>query len=290
LGRFVNAGNGLLILSGKVRETSGTSAIPRSFLQKTMKIKATSTKLLRISTLAILVAATPAASAAVLSNFTFTGPPWTTNKDNNFATFAANAPSSDTELNSTTSILSNSGYNGGTYASFYIRDIDGGTVGVADAGDFTIFSTSATPGAGMNVGNAAATVATNYIAFTLTPDSGYQTAFESLSFYTGTNAASDEYNIQLRAWNGVSETTLGSVSHTGASTNAPVVFKSIDFTDFTSTSAIEFRLYGYNVASSGGGIRYDDIVLNGTTTAIPEPSMAALCGLAAMGLLVRRRR
>lgn len=66
---------------------------------------------------------------------TFTGPPWTTAKESNFATFAAKAPSSDADPNSATSILSNSGHTAGGYASFYIRDIDG----------FTIFSTSATP-------------------------------------------------------------------------------------------------------------------------------------------------
>ena len=202
-------------------------------------------------------------STNVIANFDFTGsPPWTTAKEGNFATFAARAPSSDTDLNSTTSILSNSGYTGGTYASFYIRDTDG----------FTIFSTSATPGVGMNVGNAAATGPTNYISFTVTPAAAHQTTFESLSFYTGTNAANDQYDIELRAWNGVTETTLGSVSHTAGSTsNQPVVFKSIDFADFTTTSAnpVQFRLYGYNVASSGGGIRYDDIRLHGTTQAGP---------------------
>jgi hypothetical protein len=209
-------------------------------------------------------------AASVIANFNFTGsPPWTTAKENDFATFAARAPSSDSDLNSTTSILSNSGYTGGGYASFYIRDIDGGTPDAADPGDFTIFTTSTTPGVGMNVGNAAATSPTNYIAFTVTPTAGYQTTFESLSFYTGTNAISDTYNIELRAWNGVSETTLGSVSHTSGAltTNDPVVLKSIDFADFNTTSAtpIQFRLYGYNVNSSTGGIRYDDIVLLGTT-------------------------
>jgi hypothetical protein len=199
-------------------------------------------------------------AASVIANFNFTGsPPWTTAKENDFATFAARAPSSDSDLNSTTSILSNSGYTGGGYASYYIRDIDG----------FSIFSSSATQGVGMNVGAANATVPTNYIAFTVTPDSGYETTFESLSFYTGTNAASDTYNIELRAWNGVSETTLGSVSHTPGATNEPVVFKSIDFADFTTSSTTEFRLYGYNVASSTGGIRYDDIKLRGTTQAGP---------------------
>jgi hypothetical protein len=206
------------------------------------------------------------ASGDVISNFDFTGsPPWEVAKEPDFATFAARAPSSDTDLNSTTSILSNSGYTGGTYASFYIRDIDG----------FSIFSSSATQGVGMNVGAANATVPTNYIAFTVTPDSGYQITFESLSFYTGTNATNDTYNIELRAWNGVSEYALGSASHTPGVTNEPVVFKSIDFADFTNSATTEFRLYGYNIASSGGGIRYDDILLNGITTAIggPPPSI-----------------
>jgi hypothetical protein len=255
-----------------------------------MKIKAATSLLLRSSILAISAAAMPAASAAVLSNFTFTGPPWTAAKEANFATFAANTPSVDTDLNSTTSILSNSGYTSGGYLSFYIRDIDGGTPLVADAGDFTIFSTSATPGVGMNIAGANQTVPTNYIAFTVTPDSGYETTFESLSFYTDANFANEEYNVQLAAWDGSSLTVLGDVSHlTGESQNEPVVFKAIDFGDFTSSTPIEFRLYGYDMSASNGGIRFDDIVLNGTTTAVPEASTAALLGLACLGLLRRRR-
>ena len=222
----------------------------------------------------------------MISNFTFTGPPWTAAKEADFATFAANAPSVDTDTFSTTSILSNSGYTAGGYASFYIRDADPGT---------SIFSTSATPGVGMNIGGANQTVPTHYIAFTVTPDSGYQTAFESLSFYTDVNGANDTYTVELRAWDGTIETSLGSISHTtGASTNEPVVFKSIDFADFTSSDPVEFRLYGYGVsepasAPQNGGIRYDDIVLNGATSVIPEPSMAALSSLAALGMLLRRR-
>lgn len=229
------------------------------------------------------LALTPVASAAVISNFTFTGPPWSTDKEADFATFAANAPSVDADTHSTTSILSNSGFTSGGYASFYIRDADIST---------SIFSTSDTSGVGMNFAGADQTVPTNYISFTLTPDSGYQTTFESLSFYTGCNFANEEYNVQLAAWDGSSLTVLGDVSHTsGGSLNEPVVFKSIDFVDFASDSAVEFRLYGYDMSSSNGGIRLDDIVLNGTTTAIPEPSIAFLIGLAAvLGLLLRRRR
>ncbi len=203
--------------------------------------------------------------ASVIANFTFTGPPWTAAKEADFATFAANAPSVDTDLNSSTSLLSNSGYTSGGYFSYYVRDIDGGTVGVEDAADFKIFSTSTTPGVGMNVGGANTTTPTHYVAFTVTPDAGQQTTFKSLSFYTDTNGATDAYNIQLRAWDGATETTLGAVSNTATAMNSPVVFKLIDFADFTTTSATEFRLYGYNVASSTGGIRYDDIKLFGST-------------------------
>lgn len=215
--------------------------------------------------------------ASVIVNFDFTGPPWRGAKEPDFAIFAANAPSVVTDSNSATSILSNSGYTSGGYASYYVRDIDGGTVGVVDPSDFTIFSTSATPGVCMNAGGANATVPTNYIFFNVTPSAGYQTTFGSHSFHADTNGISDSYDIQLRAWDGATETTLGAVSHTsGAVTNSPVVFKSIDFADFTTSSTTEFRLYDYNVATSTGGIRYDDIKLFGATQSGPaEPAERA---------------
>lgn len=224
------------------------------------------------------------ANGAVISNFNFTGPPWTDPKENDFAIFAANAPSVDTDANSLTSTLTNNGHTGGGYASFYIRDSDG----------FSIFSTSDTPGVGMNLGNSNATSPTNYVAFTVAPSAGYQTTFESISMFTGINGISDQYNVEVRAWDGVTETSLGLIDRTSlpGTTNSPVVQDTIDSADFTSTGTIEIRLYSYNVTGSGanGGVRFDDIVLNGSTTAIPEPSSAILLSCAGLGLLARRRR
>lgn len=122
----------------------------------------------------IQLLAQPSSSLAteVLSRFTFTGPPWTAAKESDFATFATKAPSDDTATRSVTSELSNNGYTSGGYSSFYIRDIDGGTVGIPDSGDFQIFSTSSTPGVGMNFGNTNATVPTHSLSFTVTPVSG----------------------------------------------------------------------------------------------------------------------
>ncbi|YCM42926.1 sialate O-acetylesterase [Verrucomicrobiaceae bacterium 227] len=211
----------------------------------------------------------------VISHFDFSGPPWTSNKESDFATFANNAPSVDTDANSITSILSNNGYTGGGYNSFYLRDLDGGTVGAVDAGDFVIFSTSSTPGTGMNLGGADATTPTNYISFTVTPASGAIT-FDALSFYSGTNGANDTFNVELRSWDGTAETVLGAIANTSAgTTNSPVAFSTIDFADFTSGTATEFRLYGYNVDTNNGGIRFDDIKLFGESTSEIQPTRNA---------------
>lgn len=223
---------------------------------------------IRFDDIKLLEGTSSPSGTEVLSRFTFTGPPWTAQKEADFATFAANAPSDDPANDSVTSVLSNNGYDSGGYASFYIRDLDGGTVGVADGGDFQIFSTSATPGVGMNFGRTNATTPTNYLSFTVTPIAGAVT-YEELSFYTSTNAAGDTYDIELRAWDGTSETVLGAISHTSGTSNEPVVFKRVDFANFTSSEVIEFRLYGYNVNAANGGIRLDDLILRGTTEREP---------------------
>jgi ferric-dicitrate binding protein FerR (iron transport regulator) len=207
-----------------------------------------------------------------IAHFTFTGPPWTTDKENDFATFAAKAPSEDTDRRSTTSPLANSGFTAGRYDSFYMRDSDTGK---------SIFSTSATPGNGMNVGGANQPVPTHYLSFTVTPDAGYQTVFESLSFYTGAYGANSDYFIELRASDGATERLLGSISHaTGASQDQPVAFRSIDFEDFSSEKPIEFRIYVYGLVEPEGrlgntGIRFDDIVLKGGSEPVsPRPAPA----------------
>ncbi len=206
--------------------------------------------------------------SGAIANFTFTGPPWESPTETDFATFARKSPSEDADPYSTTSILSNHGFDPGGRQSHLIRDEDIGTA---------IFSTSATPGVGMNLGGADQKVPTHYIAFTVTPESGYQTTFNSLSLYTDTHAANDEYYIELRAWDGRMETSLGVISHTtGPRVEEPVVFKEFDFTDFTSSRPVEFRLYAYGTdepknSKLSYGIRMDDIQLIGRSEAINRP-------------------
>jgi hypothetical protein len=211
---------------------------------------------------------------------------WQGAKETNFATFAANSPSTDTDLNSTASLLSNKGFNSGGYASFTLKDSVAGT---------SIFSTSNTPDVGMNVGGANASTPTNYVSFTVTPDMGYSTTFESLSFYTDTNAGNDVYDVQVSAIIDSMETTLGSITHSSGSTNAPVQLFNIDFTDFMSADPTEFRIYAYNTVGSSNAVRFDDITLNGTTSAnvVPEPTAVAvwsLLGLVGFGYCRVRRK
>ncbi|MEN8847177.1 MAG: PEP-CTERM sorting domain-containing protein [Akkermansiaceae bacterium] len=230
--------------------------------------------------------AMPTASAAVISNFDFTGPPWAAAKENDFATFAAAAGSVDTELNTTTSDLSKTAnIDGGGYASFYIREVDG---------PFGIFTGTASAGVGMNFADVEEATATNYISFTVTPAAMIEATYESLSLYAGTNAGDVEFS--LRSWDGAAETTLGNYSFVdpnpgeGAATNDAITAHTFDFTDFASSSATEFRLYAWGGTNANTGVRLDDIVLNGTVVAIPEPSSAVLLSLAGLGLLKRRRR
>lgn len=230
---------------------------------------------------ALAFVVTSSASAVVISNFDFTGPPWTVDKEPDFATFSAAAGSVDTELNSTTSNLSKtSDIDSGGYLSYYIRDADIGT---------SIFSNTTTAGVGMNFADVAEASATDYISFTVTPSAGFEATYESLSLFVGTN--SGDVELSLRSWDGATETTLGNFSFVDTNsggTNDPIIAHSFNFTDFTSSSATEFRLYAWGAVDENRGVRLDDVVLNGTVTLIPEPGSLALLGLG--GLLIARRR
>jgi hypothetical protein len=128
------------------------------------------------------------------------------------------------------------------------------------------------------------TTATKYYSFTITPTAGYSITLTSLTFdyrNSGTGPASFEITA------GGSSVGTGSLTNdtTWRSLNQSITMSSI-------TSASEIRIYGYNGSGSSGTFAIDRVTLNGTVTAVPEPSTyaAILGGVALLGVIAIRRR
>ena len=56
------------------------------------------------------------------------------------------------------------------------------------------------------------------------------------------------------------------------------------------TSAVSFRVYGWNAEGDGGTFSIDNVAFAGTTLAVPEPTAFAILGLGLLGLRVLRRK
>lgn len=140
-----------------------------------------------------------------------------------------------------------------------------------------------------------------YISFTLEASSGYEATFTSLQYaINGSNTAPNTgrwgYSIDGGAFVLQDPFTITFA--------LPGSLATWDFADFTTDKDVEFRFWAYGStsitngtsATTGsvrvGNITGDDLVLNGSVAAIPEPSSLAFIGLAGMGLAgyVLRRR
>jgi hypothetical protein len=102
--------------------------------------------------------------------------------------------------------------------------------------------------------------------------------------------------IALYADSGSGQILVGTSGATPLSnTLAPVTFNLTSLARLTDGSNLTFRLYGDNGtngdSSFGRELWIDDIRLNGTVTAVPEPSSLVLAGIACgVGAFARRRR
>jgi hypothetical protein len=143
-----------------------------------------------------------------------------------------------------------------------------------------------------------------YISFSLTPDSGYHVSITELSWAringSGTAPATGRWGYRI----GSGAFTLQNTFNITL-TNAAGAWTGINIVNATDT--VEFRFWAFGATSinggnsaSGGGVTYrstnasnDDLVVNGSVTAVPEPSTIAFLGFSALGLcfyLWRRRR
>jgi hypothetical protein len=141
-----------------------------------------------------------------------------------------------------------------------------------------------------------------YLSFSLTPSSGFQITATNLSYaLNGTNTGPNtgRWGYKIGSGSFVLQDTFTLANP------APSSLSTWTFTEFTTTETVEFRFWAYGSTSisggtsaTGGGVRVtnitgNDLVLNGSVTAVPEPSTIAFMGFSALGLcfyLWRRRR
>jgi hypothetical protein len=143
----------------------------------------------------------------------------------------------------------------------------------------------------------------DYLTFSFTPNSGYQVSITELS-WTRLNASNTApgtgrwgYRIGSGSFTLQDTFAITFANAAGSWTNVGIV---------NATDTVEFRFWAYGAVSVNGstsagtgGVTYrnsavgDDLVVNGSVTAVPEPSTVAFLGFSALGLcfyLWRRRR
>ncbi len=116
------------------------------------------------------------------------------------------------------------------------------------------------------------------------------TNFESVSLSYGSRASGSGFGFSSHAW---SYSTDG-VNFTPITTFTGMNAASVQVKNLGAISALDhqadayFRLTVDGATASNGHNRIDNVVVEGTSVAVPAPGAAALLGLA--GLLARRRR
>ncbi|MBA3849937.1 MAG: hypothetical protein C0502_08060 [Opitutus sp.] len=146
----------------------------------------------------------------------------------------------------------------------------------------------------------------NSISFTLAPLSGYQLTLSSLQFAMwGSSTAPKNgvwaYRIDNGAYTTLGTTTLGSSASTLTSLNfgsdaTLTSAQSITLAFFSYGAGTAGSIGGASAVGSGGTIRIgnitgNDLVVNGSLTAVPEPSTyAAIIGGITLAAAVWRRR
>ncbi|MBC8010708.1 MAG: PEP-CTERM sorting domain-containing protein [Burkholderiales bacterium] len=191
--------------------------------------------------------------------------------------------------------------------------------GLAPTGSFAYNANTdrviSAPTAGTPAGTTFAQALTNgsYLMFSITPQAGYTVSLDSITFQaaSGSNNATSDRAFYLVAETAPANFTTGSTVlstdrtafgggtmpiQAATATNTVPKDYNVSLTgvstmqSFGASTTQYFRLY-LQTPSSAQAITFDDIVLNGTVSAIPEPSsFAALAGLGALGCVAFRRR
>ncbi len=165
----------------------------------------------------------------------------------------------------------------------------------ATAGDFG-------RGTGVNPSSAAGTFSANswstggldvddYFTFSLTPDPGFSISLTQMQLderRSGTGIRDWSLRSSLDAFAADIGTAFSVPDNTSTRTDQTIDLSGGLFDDLT--SAIEFRLYGYNAEAGSGTWRLDNVDLFGTITPVPEISGTFWMALGLVGLFFWKAR
>ncbi len=130
-------------------------------------------------------------------------------------------------------------------------------------------------------------VGDQYLEFTMTIDSGF--AFQLEDFGFGYQSSE---NITIGAY----YSTDGFATYNQLGTDTAITNTNVGAAFLTNLGisgldgTIDFRFYGYDAATGNGNLEIDEVWMQGSLTAIPEPSAALLSSLGVLALLRRRKR
>lgn len=140
-----------------------------------------------------------------------------------------------------------------------------------------------------------------YLSVTIGPDPGYYMDLDSFTFDFGyTSTIADTADLRYYVTTSVDNHTnfLNFDTVTSVSVNNPTptypLSNNTDLSAFNYVwdgNDIEFRIYLIDEYNANDVIhRIDNVILNGTIAAVPEPSSTALLGLGALAIALRRKR
>lgn len=131
--------------------------------------------------------------------------------------------------------------------------------------------------------------------FTLTADTGFQMDINSFAITTSiASGGFNAYSVDLNADGSGFETAFLDVPLTSGLANLSMASSIVgDVNDYLGISTLQVRIVQYRAtsnANTGPRSGFSDIVVDGSVTAIPEPSSLALLSIALLALAAGRMR